>query len=203
MPLKPTTIVFMQINSVKKTVEELLAGNSVKMRHYHNLNHTIDVFEAAERLLALTDLPEETQILIRTAALLHETGMINSTDNHEEASVLIAKDMLPQYGYSKNQIDEIANYILATKMPQNPLDEGSKIICDADLDYLGRNDYFILSHKLRLEWIVFENYTDNLVSWYKSQIEFLEQHNYFTNIASSIRKKGKQHNLMLIKNLFQ
>ena len=86
-------------------------------------------------------------------------------------------------------------------MPQRPDDLASEIICDADLDYLGRTDYFIISHKLRLEWIMFDGYSEDLTKWYQAQIDFLENHQYFTDAAKNLREKGKQHNLLLVKKL--
>ncbi|MDO8899695.1 MAG: hypothetical protein Q7V19_18740, partial [Bacteroidales bacterium] len=71
----------------------------------------------------------------------------------------------------------------------------------ADLDYLGREDYHIISHKLRLEWIHFEGYTDCLTYWYNEQIRFLENHQYFTTVAISIRQIQKEKILGQIKLL--
>ena len=45
---------------------------------------------------------------------------------------------------------------MATKMPQRPKNLLQQIICDADLDYLGRNDFFILSEKLHKEFIEYK-----------------------------------------------
>ncbi|HOI33332.1 MAG TPA: hypothetical protein PLC47_11225, partial [Bacteroidales bacterium] len=121
--------------------------------------------------------------------------------DHEKASVLIAKKLLPDHGFNPDQIVRINKLILATRMPQRPDDLASEIICDADLDYLGRTDYFIISHKLRLEWIMFDGYSEDLTKWYQAQIDFLENHQYFTDAAKNLREKGKQHNLLLVKKL--
>jgi predicted metal-dependent HD superfamily phosphohydrolase len=191
----------MQLEKLKKAVEKIIGTKSEDRHLYHNLDHTLDVFEAADRLISLTNTDSETAILIRAAALLHETGMTLTITHHEEASVQIATEILPVYGFSNQQIEMISRLILSTKLPQKPFDEASKILCDADLDYLGRKEYFLLSHKLRYEWIVRENFPEDLIIWYKSQIVFLEEHQYFTEAAKSLRNKGKQHNLHLIKGL--
>ncbi|MDD3636083.1 MAG: HD domain-containing protein [Bacteroidales bacterium] len=191
----------MQLNSLKNTIEKLILSREDDQLLYHNLAHTLDVLEAAERLITHTGVDTETALLIRAAALLHETGMTVSPKNHEEASVEIAKKLLPNQGFNTDQILRIAELILATKMPQKPFDLASKIICDADLDYLGRTDYFIIAHKLRLEWILRDGFTDDLTEWYQTQIEFLESHQYFTVAAKNLREKVKQHNLFLIKKL--
>jgi predicted metal-dependent HD superfamily phosphohydrolase len=191
----------MQLEKLKIAVEKIIGSEREDRHLYHNLEHTLDVYEAAERLISLTNTEPETARLIRAAALLHETGMTRSIAHHEEASVQIATEILPDHGFSNQQIEKISRLILSTKMPQKPFDEASKILCDADLDYLGRKDYFLISHKLRYEWIVRENFTEDLHIWYKSQIVFLEEHQYFTEAAQTLRNNGKQHNLHLIKEL--
>ncbi len=191
----------MQLKKLKETVEKIIGNDSKNKYLYHNIDHTLDVLDAAENLISRTQTEPETAILIRSAALLHETGMTRSLQHHEEESVQIANEILPDFGYSRQQIARIADLILATQMPQKPFDDASKILCDADLDYLGRKDYFIISHKLRFEWIIRDGFTEDLVKWYKSQIVFLEQHQYFTEAARKLRDKDKQHNLQLVKEL--
>src|SRR6186713_2897321 len=43
--------------------------------------------------------------------------------------------------YAEEEADRICNMILATRIPQLPKTHLEEIMCDADLDYLGRNDY--------------------------------------------------------------
>ena len=43
--------------------------------------------------------------------------------------------------------DLFSQLILATKVPQKPKNKLEKIICDADLDYLGREDFDNISDK--------------------------------------------------------
>ena len=48
---------------------------------------------------------------------------------------------MTQYGYSENHIKIVKGLINATRVSQNPKNHLEKILCDADLDYLGRSDY--------------------------------------------------------------
>ena len=91
--------------------------------------------------------------------------------------------------------------IMTTKLPQSASDQLEKIICDADLDYLGREDFYMISHRLKLEWNLKNVNKTTLREWYELQVKFLENHTYFTKAACESRIKGKQTNLEQIKEL--
>ena len=59
-------------------------------------------------------------LLLKTAALFHDTGHIVNSDNHEHLGTLLVREMLPNYNYNDEQIEEICKLIMATKMPPNP-----------------------------------------------------------------------------------
>jgi predicted metal-dependent HD superfamily phosphohydrolase len=168
---------------------------------YHSVEHTIDVIEATNRLAISEKLtPHETKIL-ETAALFHDSGMLVQYKDHESASVAIANEVLPRFGYHQSEIELIANLITVTKLPQRPYNHLEQIICDADLDYLGRDDFFIHSFKLRLEWQVNEIRNTSLPEWFDIQINFLSQHQYFTKTAIALRNDKKLRNLEEIREL--
>ena len=79
--------------------------------------------------------------ILKTAVLFHDMGYINQYENNETIGVEYARKFLPEYGYFKIQIEKISKLILVTKVPQTPKNKLEKIICDADLDYLGREDF--------------------------------------------------------------
>jgi len=91
--------------------------------------------------------------------------------------------------------------IMASKTPHKTPTLSSKILCDADLDYLGRDDFFMILHKLRIEWIQLNLINLNLKEWHHLQLEFLSTHQYFSNAARESRQKGKEENIWQISNL--
>jgi hypothetical protein len=93
--------------------------------------------------------------------------------------------------------------ILTTKLPQDADTSLGKILCDADLDYLGREDYLMISHCLRHEWITLDINKLTLLEWYQLQVDFLETHNYFTDYAVKSRQAKKEKNLNQIKELLK
>ena len=65
----------------------------------------------------------------------------------------MARAWLPQFDYSKEEIEKICELILVTKMPQKPKNKLEEIICDADLYYLGTDQFFVTADKLYKEFM--------------------------------------------------
>ena len=165
---------------------------------YHDLKHTIDVVNQVEIIAKGEGVTEEEMLLLKTAALFHDFGFVLGYSDHEESSVKLAKEMLPNYGYSKEQIQTICELIYATKFPPKPENKLQKIICDADLDYLGRPDFLPVSIRLYEELFKFKQ-VKNLKEWNKIQVGFLENHQYFTETARKMREVNKNKQLEAIK----
>ena len=90
---------------------------------YHSAGHTRnDVMPAVERLAQIAGVNGMDLSLLMTAAAFHDVGYVIRQDghNHEVASVNIAREVLPSYGFTAQQIDIIASMIMATKVPQQP-----------------------------------------------------------------------------------
>ncbi|WP_343747696.1 adenylate/guanylate cyclase domain-containing protein [Fluviicola sp.] len=162
---------------------------------YHDLGHTLNVEKAAIRLGRLEGLNEEEMLLLRTAALFHDTGFIYTYDHNELHAVRLMEQMLPKYGFDENQIREIRGMILATAPDIEPVGLLQEILCDADHDYLGRADYYVVASKLREEMIAFGKDLSE-EEWMQLQIHFLgEIHRFYTVTALNIRQKGKTNRL--------
>jgi uncharacterized protein len=169
--------------------------------YYHGIHHTRDdVLPAVERLARLEKLPADETLLLRTAALYHDTGYIEDYYNNEEIGLRIAYETLPYFGYRPADIEVIGQIIMATRLPQCPQNLMEQIICDGDMDSLGRKDFFIVSHRLRLELTIYDVPVP-LRDWYPRQLDFLEAHRYFTAGARNLREAGKQNNTHEIKQL--
>jgi predicted metal-dependent HD superfamily phosphohydrolase len=170
---------------------------------YHNLEHTLDVLESAERLAGLENENGHNLLLLRTAALFHDSGMLIRYAEHEEASTRLTKKYLPEFGYSQQDIDLINKMILSTKLPQSASTKLEKILCDADLDYLGRDDFYMIAHRLQFEWKQLNVHKTTLSEWYRLQLDFLAHHGYFTHSARTLRQEKKNIHLAEIKELLR
>lgn len=166
--------------------------------YYHNYEHTLDVLGATERIAIAENATEDEILLLKIAAAFHDTGYIYSRENHEQRSCAIAREIITGEGISDEIADRVCELILATKVPHNPKDKLSEILCDADLDYLGRDDYFTVSEKVFKEFKLFGIVSDER-EWKDMQVKFLESHRYFTKTSNDLRKKKKEEHLRKIK----
>ncbi len=166
---------------------------------YHNAQHTKEVVRDVQHLAKAEEVSEEDFTILSTAALFHDAGFLEvGYNNHEEVSCKIAKSVLPDFEYSAEQIDQITNLIMATKLPQTPTSKLEKILCDADLYYLGTEHYFNIADNLCHEWKEC-GVVKNKDEWKQKQIAFLEAHQYFTNTALQDREAIKRKNLSHLK----
>jgi class 3 adenylate cyclase len=168
--------------------------------YYHNVKHTVDVVTQSELIGLGEGLPDDELLLLKTAALFHDTGHTIGYDNHEYNSTLIAKEVLPNYYYTQAQISIICELIMATKLPPQPTNKLEEIIADADLDYLGRSDMIPVSNTLYKE-LKEQNKVGTLNEWNKMQMRFISSHQYFTNTARKLREVNKQKQIERIRNL--
>ncbi|MCU0370664.1 MAG: HD domain-containing protein [Bacteroidales bacterium] len=166
---------------------------------YHSVSHTMDVLESAIRLADMEKISGDDKMLLKTACLFHDTGMLVTYRGHEEASINICKETLPAFNYSPAEIGVICRMISTTKLPQCASELLDKILCDADLDYLGRRDFFMIAHRLRYEWDILGIYPTTLQEWYKIQRDFLTAHKYFTDSAIHLRQAYKMENLRQVE----
>ena len=189
----------MQFEKVKKFILDKLKKELTKNLTYHSLEHIKDVYTAAQNLAELEKINGDDLTLLLTAVLFHDSGFLFSQREHERLSCDLARKNLPQFEYSPEQIESICGMIMATKIPQSPQNELEKIICDADLDYLGRDDFFTIGDKLFDELCMY-GIIDSEHEWNKLQVHFLEKHHYFTTSAKKLRKEKKAENLAIVKS---
>jgi len=165
--------------------------------HYHTVKHTLDVYNRAAYIAKEETLNVTDTKLLLIATLYHDSGYLYQSDGHEAISCKIASEFLPHYGYNSVDIDTICRIIMATKLPQSPHSKSEEIICDADLDYLGRDDFFETGHGLYFEMLT-AGKVANEEQWNAIQIKFLQGHHYFTNTNLEQRNAKKQENLITL-----
>jgi class 3 adenylate cyclase len=170
--------------------------------YYHNYKHTIDVVNQAELIGYGERVSDEEILLLKTAGLFHDAGHTISYQNHEYYGCQMAKEMLPKYNYTEDQIDKICEIIMATEMPPKPQSLLQRIICDSDLDYLGRVDFIPVSNTLYDE-LKAQNKMGSLNDWNKIQVKFLTSHQYYTETANKLREVNKEKQIERIKNTIE
>jgi class 3 adenylate cyclase/HD superfamily phosphodiesterase len=178
----------------ERHIMKLLEQKLFKGLHYHGVAHSKDVVGAAERIALSENVTDEGLFLLKSAATYHDAGFIEEYDNNEPIGARLAGEILPKYGYTEQHIQKIQKLIFVTKIPHNPTTHLEEIICDADLDYLGRDDFHEIADKLRLE-LKEHGKIETRKEWDEIQVSFLKMHKYFTKTAIKTRQKKKMQNL--------
>lgn len=166
--------------------------------YYHGRHHTLDVLASLSHICREEGVDGTDLLLLKTAALLHDSGFTIAAADHETLGCDITRQILPGYGYSAEEIEVVCGMIMATKIPQSPKTKLEEIICDADLDYLGRNDFYPISKSLFKE-LQARGVMQDENEWNKLQVKFLTAHHYFTQTCINSREAEKQKRIEELK----
>lgn len=191
-----------QFADIQEVFLDKLEKELPKFLYYHNVKHTIDVITQVELIGWGEGVTDKELLLLKTAALFHDMGQIHGAKDHEDRSCEYVKNLLPKYNYNNKEIDQINEIIMATKMPPSPKTLLQKIICDSDLDYLGRSDFIPVSDTLFKE-LNEQDIINDINEWNKLQVKFLTSHSYFTNTAKNLREVNKQDQIDRISKLIK
>lgn len=182
------------IDCIVKYMQEELPD---KLR-YHSLEHTLGVLHSSEYIGKKHQLTTHEFELLLTAAAYHDSGFTRTYKGHEEVGCDIVREFLPKFDYNQEEIDTIEKMIRSTKIPQSPTTLSEKILCDADLDYLGGGKYDEISESL-FDELGLNGVKISDGDWLNMQITFLEAHHYWTDFAIEILKPKKEKILHALK----
>ncbi len=168
---------------------------------YHGMHHTLDVLKVSKALCESEGVHGTALILVKTAALFHDAGFVKDKHaGHEFEGCLMARAALPGFGYTTEAIEAICGMIMATKIPQSPTNLLEEIICDADLDYLGREDFYPIAETLFEEMTTYQLISSEQ-AWNRLQVNFLTAHHFHTHTNNALREPIKQQYLEELKGL--
>ena len=179
-----------------QVVQQLTHGLDARYT-YHGVRHTLDVIEQSEQIGIALNCSEREIQLLKIAALFHDLGFVQTRKGHEKASAELFL-LASEHKINDIQRQHISACILATTMPQSPQNLLEQIICDADLDYLGRSDFEKISQDLFQEMHACGEMSDQQ-KWDEIQVVFLDKHQFHTSFNQSRRNEQKSQHLAAIK----
>ena len=164
---------------------------------YHNVGHTERVMQHAARIAESEGITGHRLDILMTAAAFHDSGFLEMYTGHEEVSCKLARLYLPEYNFTHGDIEAVCEIIMATKIPQTPPNKLATILCDADLYYLGTDDYGYVAESLFEEFLE-EGIVKDKMEWQRQQITFLKSHKYFTKTAKKELGDKQDKNLIVL-----
>lgn len=188
-----------EFENLKNNVLSKLKNGLPKYLHYHCLNHTKRVLEKSKIIAKAENVSADDLLLIKIAALYHDYGFLSTYHNHENEGCKAVQQEL-KHQLNQDEINAVCGMIKATEIPQTPNNLKEKIIADADLEYLGTDDFTEIANKLYLE-LKSKNPDLSLEEWNKIQISFIENHSFFTDYAKKHLTAKKQENLLGLKDI--
>lgn len=196
LPIKPnesfvSKLRLLKYEDLEDYILDKLESELPETIYYHDIKHTIDVIVHTEIFAREEGVSNEDLLLLKTAALFHDIGFIVGYRDHEMLGIQLANEILPKFRYAEEQIKIIGDLIYATRMPHNPKNLLEQIMCDADLNYLGRSDYIPVSSSLYEELIAHDMIKESEYEWNKLQLKFLQSHRFFTDTAKRLRNANK------------
>lgn len=165
---------------------------------YHDAAHTKYVLKQAEVIAEHENITGRDLLLVKIAALYHDIGFLQGREEHESLGCKIAGDELQGSLLTKDEIQKVCAMIKATQIPQQPKNLLEKIVADADLEYLGTNNFRRFGNKLYKEILHFDPDL-NSRKWDEIQIDFLTNHTYHTGYCKKYKEPIKQQNLEKVK----
>ena len=180
-------------------VTKLLAEKLPDSIEFHTIDHAKCVVDNAEFIGKNSGLTDGEINIVKLCAWFHDVGYIVKPEGHEEESAKIAAEFLNLKGIEEATTTLVKNCILATIVPQQPKDLISKVLCDADLIHLSKDNYFERIEKMRKEWINLSEKKIGKRKFHATSVKFFQMHKYHTDFAKKELQPKKEKNLQLIQ----
>jgi HD superfamily phosphodiesterase len=191
------------IKSASEYVTKLLIEKLPIDYTYHNLNHTREVFDFVTEISNNSNLPSEELEMVQVAAWFHDTGFILGYREHENKSVEIAREFLKNMHYADKKIDSIKEIIKATKKGKSPETLPEKIIRDADILHISKEDFYPRSLTLKAEWENIDDIRYTEAEWIQSSLDFINRTFFYTEYAILNYEAGRQKNIIKLNELIK
>ena len=163
---------------------------------YHNYTHSKRVYKSILEIIEGSNISSKDQTVLKLAALLHDTGYINTCEGHEEASVVIATEYLTSKNVAQDIIEGVNKCIMATKFKGEPNGTLEEMMRDADSSHFGKKYFDEASDFLRQEYKAQGIRDYSPAEWRDENINVLvKKHKYYSECAMKNWQPRKEKNL--------
>lgn len=162
----------------------------------------MDVYKYVIEIAKAEKVKGKDLTLLKVAVLLHDAGFTKSYKGHEDLGCQMAREILPDYGFTSEDIQRVQGMIMATKIPQQPHNLLEEILADADLLYLGTHRFKEVGDTLFEEMKIYADLQSEK-QWNVIQKSFLEKHHFHTQYCKTKYEPAKQKNLKKILKVIE
>ena len=189
---------------LRKVAFDLLENKLSKKLTYHGLEHTKKVMKSVNFYIRHYKLSSQEAQLLRIGVLYHDVGFTETYKEHEAKGVEILKKYMDEFGCQHSDFIILKGIIMSTRVPQNPTHLLEHIICDADLDYLGRGkeEFYRIGETLYKEWVAF-GMINTMEEFNAIQVKFLQSHSYHTDYARENLQPVKEKRIKELISLLE
>jgi class 3 adenylate cyclase len=174
-----------KLQDIEEMIIKMFEDEAPPNLYFHNSSLVKSICNIVELLSTAESLPDEDFINLKLAAIFLYTGYISDYEKPMEASLRLAEEILPEYGFSQENVDS-ASRIIRSSFNEKFDSLAVQILHDATYDYLGRVDYAKLTDKLLRERTEYGKHTDTN-SWAEIQHKLLSEHEFLTPTARILR----------------
>ena len=180
---------------------DFLTAGLPEIYTYHNALHTQDVCEALFEITPDLPLPTSEIDALLTAGVFHDFGYLDSYLDNEALALPYMSMFCKKAGIEETVVLRAHELILETRYPYHPVSEAGKLLCDADIEYIGRSfEYFISrADNLRYELANAENLHFSDRQWFEAEVDFLQKNSFFSPVFRELRNAGRVSNLSQLK----
>lgn len=183
------------VKEAEAYITALFAREPRPLLTYHTLRHTQAVVKECRILAPAAALgPADTEALL-LAAWFHDTGYLDVYDGHEFRSMERAAAWLVPHGVAPDYVQLVTGLIKATHREAVAETELQKLLVDADMSNLAREDFRASAELLRTEWELVLGKTYSNLEWAELQLNFIVAHKFQSAAGQAQYGNGYKANL--------
>ncbi|MBT9393231.1 HD domain-containing protein [Hymenobacter sp. NST-14] len=191
------------VSQAKSYVLALLDDQLPGQLVYHSPKHTTTVVKEARALGEAAGLAAPDLEALVLAAWFHDVGYVDTYDGHEFRSAEMAGEWLSQQRYPAERVALVQQLIRATHRDAQRETELEKLLVDADMSSMGREDFFANAELLRVEWETALGKTYSNTEWAETQLEFLTSSKFLTTTAKDRYRSQFKDNVKAQRKLLK
>lgn len=121
--------------SIDEVWDQITKSYTAPERKYHNLEHLQQLFEEFDRIEEEISHPDACALAI----FFHDVYYDPTGNRNEEESAALAEEILSDFNFDRNLIENVKSLILVTKVGSFPLSNDEQFMIDIDRSILGKS----------------------------------------------------------------